>query len=78
MSGWSPQQAIAMERRHIKAAEKRIVRQEALVNELVEQGHEQLAHTANQMLDVLRESLRLSRDRVQYLELRYGTAPAEN
>jgi len=66
-----------MERRHTIEAEKRVVRQKALVKELVAQGHEQLAHTASQMLDVLRESLELSRDRIRYLEGRYGTTPGE-
>jgi len=77
MSGWSTETAIAMERRHVLEGEHRVARQEALVKELVERGHEQLAHTASQMLDVLRESLELSRDRIRCLERRYGTASGE-
>jgi len=66
-----------MERRHVLEGQARIARQEALVRELAEQGHEQLAHTANQMLAILRESLELSRERVRYLESRYGTGRRE-
>jgi hypothetical protein len=77
MTGWSPEKAIAMERRHVLEGEERIARQEVLVKEIVQQGHDQLADTANQMLAILRESLELSRDRIRYLEHRYGTAPGE-
>jgi hypothetical protein len=78
MSGWSPRQVIAMERRHVLEGKKRIARQEALVKKMVEQGHEQLAYTASQILDVLRQSLELSRERLRYLEGRYDNAPASN
>jgi hypothetical protein len=73
--GWSPETAIAMERRHIIEAEKRVARQEALVMELVRQGHDQLTHAANHLLSLFRESLELSRDRLRDLEQRYGTSP---
>ena len=79
MSDWSPEKAIAMERRHILEGERRVFRQEALVEKLVENGRlNQLVHTANEMLGLLRESLELSRERLRYLEDHYGNAPSRN
>jgi hypothetical protein len=77
MSGWSPREAIAMEKRHILEGAKRVARQEALVRNLVEQGHNQLADAAKQMVELFRDSLELSRGRLGDLENRYGTAPGE-
>ena len=68
MSGWSPEDAIAMERRHILEGEKRVARQQALAAELIKKGHNQLALTANELLALLRELLELSRTRLQELE----------
>jgi hypothetical protein len=51
MSDWSPETAIAMERRHILEGEKRVSRQEALVGKLVWNGGvHQLVHSANEVL----------------------------
>lgn len=77
MTDWSPATDIAMERRHILEGEERVARQEALVKKMVERGHAELIHIASQLLDVLRESLELSRERLRYLEARYGAALGE-
>jgi DNA-binding PadR family transcriptional regulator len=74
MNGWSPTDTIAMERRHITEGEKRVARQEALVFELTEKGHDQLVRSANKLLDLLRECLELSKERLWDLENRYGKA----
>jgi hypothetical protein len=78
MSKWSPEDAIAMERRHILAGEKIIARQEALVRNLTEHGRGQLVHTGNEVLTLLRESLELSRERLRDLEGSYGKVPTPN
>jgi hypothetical protein len=70
---WSPADAIAMERRHILEGEIRIARQEALRRELIGKGYNQLVLGANELLDLLRESLELSRERLGYLEDHYGS-----
>ena len=72
MSGWSPADAIAMERRHIREGEKRAARQETLVLELIEKGHDQIMGRANEVLGLYCESLELSRERLRDLERRYG------
>ena len=72
MSSWSPADAIAMERRHIIEGEKRVARQEALVLEQIERGHVQNMARFQEVLDLFRESLELSRERLRELELRYG------
>jgi len=73
-----PEKAIAMERRHILEGEKRVSRQEALVEKLIDNRHDQLVLTANEVLGLLRESLELSKERVRDLENRYGKAPRRN
>jgi hypothetical protein len=79
MSDWSPEKAIAMERRHIQEGEKRVSRQEALMGRLIENGGDyQLVHMANEVLSLLRESLEFSRERLRDLEDRYGKAPSRN
>jgi hypothetical protein len=78
MSDWSPKKAIAMERRHVLEGEKRVSRQEALVEKLIENGHDQLVRAANEVLGLLRESLELSRERLRDLENRYGQTPRRN
>jgi hypothetical protein len=79
MSDWSPEKAIAMERRHILEGEKRVSRQEALVGRLIENGGRyHLVHTANEVLGLLRESLELSRECLRDLENRYGKAPSRD
>ena len=78
MSKWLPDEAIAMERRHILAGEKIILRQEALTRNLTEHGRGQLLHSANEVLSLLRESLELSRVRLRDLEDRYSKMPTPN
>ena len=72
MSSWSPADAIAMERRHIIEGEKRVARQEAIVLQQIERGHVQSMARSQELLDLFRESLELSRERLRDLELRYG------
>jgi hypothetical protein len=72
MAGWSPQAAMAMERRHILEGEKRVARQEALVDELIAKHYDRSASTASGLLCVLQESLELSRSRLLELERRFG------
>ena len=67
-----------MEQRHILEGEKRVARQEALVGKLIENRHDQLMRTANEVLGLLRESLEHSKDRLRDLEDRYGEAPTRN
>jgi hypothetical protein len=74
MSPWSPEETIAMERRHILEGEKRVARQEALTGELIEKGYYHIANEAIELLKVMRETLELSRERVRDLEDRYGNA----
>jgi hypothetical protein len=75
MSDWSPADAIAMARRHILAGGIRVARQTALRKELIGKGLSPLVLAANELLDLLRESLELSRERLRYLEDHYGIAP---
>jgi N-glycosylase/DNA lyase len=75
MSGFSPEDAMDMEKRHILEGEQRVARQEALIEKLREQGRDQFVRRASQVLDVLRESLELSRERLRDLEHRYHSTP---
>jgi hypothetical protein len=78
MSGWSPQEAIVMERRHILEGEKRIARQEALVRELIDSKHDQLAVRAKELLGLMRDTLELSRKRLRELETPLDERPKSN
>jgi uncharacterized coiled-coil protein SlyX len=78
MTGWSPEEAIAMERRHILEGEKRIARQETLVDELIGRGRDQLAREANELLDRMREILEFSRKRLLNLEGSLDEVPKSN
>jgi hypothetical protein len=78
MDHWSPDDAIAMERRHIVEGGKRVARQEALVRELVEKGSGHIVPGANELLHLLRESLGLSRARLRDLEGLYPKAIKSN
>jgi hypothetical protein len=71
MSGWSPEDAMAMERRHVLEGEKRVARQEALVRELIEKGHDRIVPQSNDLLSLLLASLELSRTRLRELEDHY-------
>ena len=75
MGIWSPEQAIAMEERHIIEGEVRVARQEALVVKLIEKGHGRLLAAAEDLLVTLRESVELSRERLLWLTNRYGNPP---
>jgi len=76
MSDWSPEKAIAMEKRHIVEGEMRIARQEAIVANLMEKGRGELLTLAEDLLSAFRESVGLSRERLLYLRNRYGTPPS--
>ena len=74
MSPWSPEENIAMERRHILEGERRVARQEVLTGELIEKGYYRIANEAIELLKVMRETLELSRERLRHLEDRHGNA----
>jgi len=65
MNGWSREEAISMQRRHILEGEHLVAKQQALVEKLIEKGHHGLVETANELLGILRESLELSRTLLQ-------------
>jgi hypothetical protein len=71
MSGFSPERAMAMERRHIAEGEKRVARQKVLTGELIEKGYYRIAEEALGLLKIMRETLELTRERLRYLEGRY-------
>ena len=75
MGDFSPDAAIATERRHILEGERRVARQQALVMDLRERGNSRLTRRANELLIAMRASLELSRTRLLELEDRYGKAP---
>jgi hypothetical protein len=75
MSGFSPEDAMAMERRHIVEGEKRVARQEALVRELTEKGRTQIVQRSIELLGDMRNMLELSRARLRDLENRYHNTP---
>jgi hypothetical protein len=77
MSSWSPEDAIAMERRHVSEGEERIARQEALAAESTHKGHDQLAIAVNELLVLMRASLELSRMRLRQLEGRNGATSGD-
>ena len=74
MIGWSPLDAVAMERRHIFDGAKRVARQKALVDELIASHRDGLARTGNELLVLLQESLALSRARLADLESHFGAS----
>jgi hypothetical protein len=78
MSGWSPAEAIAMERRHIAKGEERVAAFERYAAELAERGYESLLPKVNETLGFLRHSVDLSWERLQDLESRYGKLPRSN
>jgi hypothetical protein len=78
MSGWSPAEAIAMERRHIAKGEERIAVFERYAAELAEKGYESLLPSVNETLGILRHSVDLSWERLQDLESRYRKLPRAN
>ena len=74
MSGWSPEEAIAMERRHIREGEERVARQDILTGYLIEKGYYLIAGDAAEMLNFMHASLTLSRERLLVPEDHYGNA----
>lgn len=74
MGGWSCEDAIGMERRHIFEGEKRIARQQAIIRELIDAGHDQLAITAAELLGVMHEILEFAKARLRNLEGHLGDA----
>jgi len=68
MTGWSLIDAIAMERRHVLAWEASVVRQDALTAKLHAGGHDQLAASAVELLELFRDMLKFSRVRLRQLE----------
>ena len=76
MSGWSPKEAIAMERRHVLEGENRIARQLVLVAKLNRGGNDRLTKSAIEFLDLERDILNISRTRLQQLEDRFGKTPS--
>jgi hypothetical protein len=68
MSGWSLEDAIAMERRHVLEGEKLVARQEALMDRLIGKGNPELVTIGYGVLALLTESLELSRKRLRDLE----------
>jgi hypothetical protein len=77
MGGWSIEDALAMERRHVLEGEKRIARQEALAANLSWKGRDKLAFAANDLLALLRETLELSKTRCRELESQFGNPPRD-
>jgi hypothetical protein len=75
MSGFSPEDTMAMERLHIVDGEQRVARQEMLVRRISTKENSQLAHGAIDLLKSMRVSLQLSRDRLRDLEYRYHNTP---
>ena len=72
MNGWSREDGIAMERRHISEGEQLLAKQQALMEKLIAEGHHGLVETASELLGILRESIELSRARLRELEHRRG------
>jgi len=77
MNGWSPEDAMAMERRHIVEGKKRVARQEALVRSLIEKRLDRIVPRSKELLGFLRDSLELSKERLRDLEDRYSKMPSE-
>ena len=72
MNGWSREDGIAMERRHIIQGEQLLATQQALMEKLIAEGHHGLVETASELLGIFRESVELSRARLRELEHRRG------
>ena len=70
MGDWSSETAMAMERRHGLEGEQRIARQETLLRQMTERGHDHLIGEATEVLRLLREMVDFSRARLRDLEAR--------
>jgi hypothetical protein len=69
MGSRAPDDAIAMERRHLLEGEARVARQRALVDKLTEEGNDQGAENAKDLLRIMLESLEISRTCLLRLEV---------
>ena len=78
MNDWSRADEIAMARRHCLEGEQLLAKQQALTEKLIAEGHHGLVETANQLTDILRESVELSRARLRGLEHRQDERPHSN
>ena len=72
MNGWSREDGIAMERRHISEGEQPLAKQQVLMEKLIAEGHHGLVETASKLLGILRKFVELSRARLRELEHRCG------
>jgi hypothetical protein len=75
MGTWSPASAIAMEKRHIVEGQERVARQNAIVSTHIERGHDRMVARSMEVLAMFRNSVEQSRERLRYLEQRYGSTP---
>lgn len=66
---------VAMERRHLLEGEQLVARRQALMEKLIERGNYDLVEAANELLDILRESIDLSMTRLRELEDRLRESP---
>jgi hypothetical protein len=64
----SLQNAVEIERRHVREAEKLVARQEAILRELRLRRDRRLAELAQEVLAGLQESLKLASERLARLE----------
>jgi hypothetical protein len=53
----SPEDALAQAERHVREGEARIARQIALIEELDRKGHQHVADTARELLDIFQSVL---------------------
>ena len=67
MSNWSREDERAMERRHILEGEQLLAKQQGLMEKLIAERHHGLVATASELLDIVRESVELSRGRLREL-----------
>ena len=72
MSDWSPEAAIAMEKRHLIRGEEMIAHQERIISQLTMKGLDEHLPRANDLLNLMRQTLEMTRERLRDLENRYG------
>ncbi len=65
---------VAVARRHVEEAERRVARQRSLVAELERDKHFAMVGHARKILEVLEESLRLARVHLELERAHYGDA----
>jgi hypothetical protein len=74
----SNEDIVATERRHLLEGEQLVARQQALMEKLIERGNYDLVETANELLEILLESIDLSMKRLGELEDRLGELSEPN